>query len=81
MLSSRKSPVEGRMMLVLTRKTKEVIRIGPDIYVTVLQIDRGKVRLGINAPADVEVVRLELERQTNPPPIPPDDMEGEHAGS
>jgi len=47
-------------MLVLTRKTGECIKIGDDIWITVLSLDRGKVRIGIKAPMDVPVVRTEL---------------------
>jgi carbon storage regulator len=47
-------------MLVLTRKALEKIQIGPDITVTVVEV-RGKyVRLGIEAPKNVQVVRSEL---------------------
>ena len=47
-------------MLVLSRKAWEKIRIGDDIVITVVQIDRGKVRLGIEAPRTVPVFRSEL---------------------
>ena len=48
-------------MLVLTRKERESIQIGPDIMITVLWIfPDGKVRIGIEAPKDVVVVRTEL---------------------
>lgn len=47
-------------MLVLTRRLGETIHIGPDITVTVLDIDRGKIRLGIVAPKDVPIYRAEL---------------------
>jgi carbon storage regulator len=47
-------------MLVLTRKTNEAIAIGPDIAVTVLRIERGKVRLGISAPSETPIARTEL---------------------
>ena len=48
-------------MLVLSRKTNEVICIGPNIYVTVLAIQGGRVRLGIEAPQDVPIRRAELQ--------------------
>ena len=48
-------------MLVLTRKKMETIRIGEDIVVTVVQTGRGRVKLGIEAPAHVRVLRGELE--------------------
>ena len=47
-------------MLVLSRRLGEKIKIGPDVWVTVVDIDRGKVRLGIEAPKDVSVMRQEL---------------------
>ena len=47
-------------MLVLTRKLNEIIRIGADISVVVVLIDRNKVRLGVKAPRNVPVFRSEL---------------------
>lgn len=47
-------------MLILTRKTTEVIRIGNDVQVIVLAIKRNEVRLGIVAPLDVVVDREEV---------------------
>jgi carbon storage regulator len=53
-------------VLVLTRKSGQSIMIGDDIEVTVLSNNGTKVRLGIQAPADVSVHRTEiyLEIQT-----------------
>jgi carbon storage regulator len=47
-------------MLVLTRKQNEKIRIGDSITVTVLRMKGKGVRLGIEAPQDVNVIRGEL---------------------
>jgi carbon storage regulator len=47
-------------MLVLTRKLMERLFIGDDICVTVVRLEGGQVRLGIDAPRDVSVVRAEL---------------------
>lgn len=47
-------------MLVLTRKLMEKLFIGDDICVTVVRLEGGQVRLGIDAPRDVSVVRAEL---------------------
>lgn len=47
-------------MLVLTRKPKEVIKIGNDIELTVLSIDGDQVKLGISAPKDIEIHRKEI---------------------
>ena len=47
-------------MLVLSRKVGERILIGDKIAVTVVRIGQGGVRLGIDAPNDLEVIREEL---------------------
>jgi carbon storage regulator len=47
-------------MLVLSRKTRDAIVIGQDIRVMVLSIGRDQVRLGIQAPPDVDVHREEV---------------------
>ncbi|MBV8231277.1 MAG: carbon storage regulator [Planctomycetaceae bacterium] len=47
-------------MLVLTRKLMEKLFIGDDICVTVVRLEGGQVRLGIEAPRNVSVVRAEL---------------------
>jgi len=48
-------------MLVLSRKVGERIWIGEDISVTVVRITGGGVRLGIEAPSEMPVVREELK--------------------
>ena len=48
-------------MLVLSRRERERIRLGDSIVVTVVRISGDKVRLGIEAPADMLVLREELE--------------------
>jgi carbon storage regulator len=50
-------------MLVLSRKVGERIWIGPEISVTIVRIAGGAVRLGINAPAELAVVREELKER------------------
>jgi carbon storage regulator len=50
----------GSVMLVLSRKQSERIRVGSDIVVTVVRVAGDKVRLGIEAPANVLVLRDEL---------------------
>ena len=47
-------------MLVLSRKASQGIWIGDNIFVTVLRIEGGRVKLGIEAPADVRVDREEV---------------------
>ncbi len=50
-------------MLVLTRKLMEKLFIGDDICVTVVRLEGGQVRLGIEAPREVSVVRAELVQE------------------
>lgn len=50
--------------LVLSRKLGERIKIGEDIWVRVVDIDRGKIRLMISAPPDVKVYREEVIPKT-----------------
>jgi carbon storage regulator len=47
-------------MLVLTRKAKQQIQIGPNVTVTILQVKGQAVRIGIDAPREVCVLRTEL---------------------
>jgi carbon storage regulator len=58
-------------MLVLTRKANEAIVIG-NVTITVLRIDGGQIRLGIEAPREVTVLRKEVAERLK--------KEGEHAG-
>lgn len=48
-------------MLVLSRKENERIRLGDSIVVTIVRVAGDKVRLGIQAPPNVLVLRDELE--------------------
>ena len=50
-------------MLILTRRIDETIRIGTDIVVKILDIKGAQVRIGIDAPKDVTVLRDELWRK------------------
>ena len=55
-------------MLVLTRRIGETLRIADDILVTIVDVKGNQVRLGIDAPADVSVLREELV-QADPKPL------------
>lgn len=50
-------------MLVLSRKAGQRIQIGPDVAVTVVKLSSGGVRLGIEAPPELAVIRGELAEQ------------------
>ena len=47
-------------MLVLKRKTGEAIQIGDDIELTILAIEGDQVKLGINAPRQIDIHRKEI---------------------
>lgn len=51
-------------MLVLTRKAEESILLGSEIRVTVLSVSGDKVRLGIDAPSTVKILRGETLAQS-----------------
>ncbi|MCR9199270.1 MAG: carbon storage regulator [Planctomycetaceae bacterium] len=56
-------------MLVLSRKQGESIQIDDNIFVTVSEVKGGRVRLSIDAPRNVRIVRKEvLERDFGPAP-------------
>ena len=57
---NRENDTEVRM-LVLSRKETERIKLGDSIVVTVVRVAGDKVRLGIEAPPDMLVLRDELE--------------------
>ena len=47
-------------MLILTRKRGEAIRIGEQIRIVVTRIDNNKVRIGIESPAELAILREEI---------------------
>ena len=50
-------------MLVLSRKVGEKILIGDKIEVTVVRVAQGIVRIGVNAPQDMPIIREEIKGQ------------------
>jgi carbon storage regulator CsrA len=54
-------------MLVLTRKTTEKIQIGENIVLTILRVRGQAVRVGIEAPREVRVLRCELPAKLETP--------------
>jgi carbon storage regulator len=57
-------------MLVLSRRESERIKLGDSIVVTVVKVAGDRVRLGIEAPTNVLVLRGELERRPTASPLP-----------
>jgi len=51
------------MALVLTRRKGESILIGDNIEVTVISVNGGQVKIAIDAPRDINIVRDELIRE------------------
>lgn len=47
-------------MLVLGRKTNQSVMIGDDIVITILAVDGDQVKIGIQAPSQVTILRQEL---------------------
>lgn len=60
MYSSKKLKVGVVKMLVLSRKEGESIIIDSYIEIKILDIEEGKVKLGIEAPKDIDIFRKEL---------------------
>ena len=54
-------------MLVISRKPNQSFQIGPDVWVHVVSVKGCQVRLGIEAPKDVAIVRHELDEYVEPP--------------
>lgn len=52
-------------MLVLSRKTGEAIRISDDITLTVSRVRGGRVRLSIEAPKNIRILRKEVTAAEN----------------
>ena len=50
-------------MLVLSRKESEKIMLGDDIVLTIVRVSGDRVRLGIQAPKDMLILRHELENK------------------
>jgi carbon storage regulator len=63
-------------MLVLSRKLSQQILIGSDIAITVVKIEGNHVRLGIEAPPGVTILREELVGREKPNEAHPADRAG-----
>jgi len=72
--------MEGRNMLVLTRKPGEAVRIGMNLVITIKEIRGKQVRLGIEAPPSIPVYREEIYEsvmQSNREALAPEQLSGE----
>jgi carbon storage regulator len=58
-------------VLVLTRRSNQSIMIGTDIVVTVLEVRGEQVRIGIQAPREVDVHREEVFEALHETEVPP----------
>ena len=57
-------------MLVLSRKPSERIHIGDNIIITLVRVSGQTVRIGIEAPTDIKIMREELLDEDDPRRIP-----------
>jgi carbon storage regulator len=57
-------------MLILTRRPREVVMVGRDVQIMVLEIAGDRVRLGITAPRELKVLRQEARRVRGSPAQP-----------
>ena len=68
-------------MLVLSRKINERIQIGDEITITVVRMSAGSVRIGIEAPSHLAILREELAAgQYEAGPCVPVELSAEEAG-
>ncbi len=68
-MQMRQEPMD---MLILTRRPTQTLMIGSEVTVTVLEIRGNRVRLGVNAPRDTAVLRVERAdkaRSRRPPDV------------
>lgn len=67
-------------MLVLTRKPAETIKIGDDIVIKVIKTGSGSVKIGIDAPDAVRVIRGELLEAAATEPAEPNSPAWQYGG-
>jgi carbon storage regulator len=56
-------------MLILSRRESERVHLGDDIILTIVRVNGDKVRIGVEAPSHIKILRTELERtiEASPP--------------
>jgi len=50
-------------MLVIARKVGEELKIGDDIIVKIVSLEKNQIKIGIDAPKDVSILRMELVKE------------------
>lgn len=58
-------------MLILSRRESECICLGENIVLTIVSLGNDKVRIGVQAPPGVRILRSELEVETTTLPLAP----------
>jgi len=59
--------MEDETVLILSRRESESICFGDDIVLTIVAVGKDKVRIGVQAPPGVRILRSELEIDVNAP--------------
>jgi len=50
-------------MLVISRKIGEELKIGDDIVLKIINVDKNQVKIGIEAPKNITILRMELVKE------------------
>jgi carbon storage regulator len=50
-------------MLVISRKEGEELKVGDDIIIKIVSMDKNQVKIGIDAPKNVSILRMELVKE------------------
>jgi len=50
-------------MLVISRKVGEELKIGENIVIKIISVEKGQIKLGIDAPRDISILRMELVKE------------------
>lgn len=53
-------------MLILSRRESERVYLGEDIVLTIVRVNGDKVRIGVEAPPNIKILRTELELEASP---------------